>query len=73
MIKMLSKHGNSRALVLDKAVLDLLNIDDDTPLEITTDGTRLVVEPLRDQRRTEVEASLTKMKSRYGRMLKNLA
>jgi len=38
MVKMLSRHGNSLALVLNRGVLDLLKIDARTPLEITTDG-----------------------------------
>ena len=37
MLKKLTKHGNSLALVIDKGVLELLNIDDTTPLEISTD------------------------------------
>ena len=32
MIKKLVRHGNSRALVIDKPVLDLLNIDEDTEI-----------------------------------------
>ena len=44
MIKKLTKHGNSWALVIDKAVLELLNIDPETPLEIATDGQTLIVD-----------------------------
>ena len=32
MIKKLTRHGNSLALVMERGVLDLLNIDADTPL-----------------------------------------
>ena len=45
MIKKLTKHGNSLALVLDRGVLDLLEIDADTPLNIKTDGKCLIVTP----------------------------
>jgi hypothetical protein len=38
MTKKLIKHGNSAALVVDKALMDVLNINMDTPLEITTRG-----------------------------------
>ena len=48
MIKKLTKHGNSLALVLDRGVLDLLEIDADTPLNIKTDG-RCLSEPLSDR------------------------
>ena len=74
MIKKLTRHGNSRALVIDRSVLDLLKIDDDTPLEMTTDGTRLIIEPVQEgNRRAQIEASLANGNARYGRMLKKLA
>jgi len=38
MVKRLTKHGNSMALVIDRPILELLNIDSETPLEISTDG-----------------------------------
>jgi antitoxin component of MazEF toxin-antitoxin module len=45
MVKKLTKHGNSLALVIDRPVLDLLKIDADTPLDISTDGERLIIAP----------------------------
>ena len=41
MVKRLTQHGNSAALIIDKPVLDLLNITMDTPLEIATDGSEI--------------------------------
>lgn len=74
MIKKLTRHGNSRALVIDRAILELLKIDDDTSLEITTDGTRLIINPVPEEdRRTKIETSLATGNARYGRMLKKLA
>lgn len=49
MIKKLSAIGNSLGLVIEKPVLDLLNIDKDTLLEITTDGDGLKITPLREK------------------------
>ena len=49
MIKKLIRHGNSYAIVIDKAIMELLNISPDTPLEITTDGESLFVKPLREK------------------------
>ena len=73
-VKTLTRHGNSYALVIDKPVLDLLNINDSTPLSITTDGTSLVVSPVVDQNdEAKFRASLKKVHKRYGRMLKALA
>jgi hypothetical protein len=45
MIKTLTKHGNSYALVIDKAILDLLKIRPDTPPTISTNGKSLIVSP----------------------------
>lgn len=74
MIKKLTKHGNSLALVVDRAVLDLLNIDADTPLEISTDGQVLIVSPVRDaKRRKEFQKALDTANRKYGRALKRLA
>jgi antitoxin component of MazEF toxin-antitoxin module len=74
MIKRLTRHGNSLALVIDKGVLELLEIKADTPLSITTDGTCLVVTPVRDpERQKRFRASLADVNKRYGRALKRLA
>ena len=35
MLKNLTKHGNSWALIIDKPILDLLKIDPTAPLEIS--------------------------------------
>ena len=74
MQKKLTKHGNSLALVIDKGVLELLNIDEQTPLEISTDGTLLLISPVRDEkRRRQFHQALEKANVKYGRALKRLA
>ncbi|MBI2850370.1 MAG: AbrB/MazE/SpoVT family DNA-binding domain-containing protein [Chloroflexi bacterium] len=74
MLKRLTRHGNSLALVIDKGVLELLNIDADTPLEITTDGTLLLISPVRDEeRRRKFQKAVEKANAKYGRVLKRLA
>jgi antitoxin component of MazEF toxin-antitoxin module len=74
MVKRMTRHGNSMALVIDRPILELLNIDADTPLDITTDGEALIITPVRDKKRRQAfEAALKKTNHRYGRMLKNLA
>ena len=74
MVKKLTRHGNSLALVIDKAVLDLLNIDADTPLDISTDGDILIITPIRDKkRRRKFEKALKDVNKRYPKMLKRLA
>jgi antitoxin component of MazEF toxin-antitoxin module len=45
---MLVRHGNSFALILDKPVLELLNVDPARPVAVsTTDGKSLLIAPLR--------------------------
>ena len=55
MTKKLIRHGNSAALVLDKALLDLLKVQMDTPLEVTTDGKNIIISP---QTSEKAEATL---------------
>ncbi|HTN42541.1 MAG TPA: AbrB/MazE/SpoVT family DNA-binding domain-containing protein [Nitrospiria bacterium] len=74
MIKRLTKHGNSLALVIDRPVLDLLEIDSDTPVSVTTDGKCLIISPVRDAKREKAfRAALAGVNKRYGRALKRLA
>jgi antitoxin component of MazEF toxin-antitoxin module len=45
MIKTLTPIGNSLGLIIDRPILNLLNIDRDTALEISTDGKTLTIRP----------------------------
>ena len=74
MVKTLTKHGNSYALIIDKPNLDLLKINPDTPLEVSTDGKSLMVSPVNDpQRRMKFEAALESINKRYAKAFKRLA
>ena len=74
MIKQLTRHGNSLALVIDRAILDLLEVDADTPLEITTDGRSLIITPAPDpEQRKAFQAALGRVNARHARALKRLA
>lgn len=74
MLKKLTRHGNSLALVIDKGVLDLLNIDDQTLLEISTDGTLLLISPVKDEkRRQKFQNAVRETNAKYGRTLKRLS
>ena len=64
MIKTLTKHGNSLALVIDRPILELLNICHDTPIEISTDGKTLILSPVRDADRTD---KLTEIRNRVNK------
>ena len=74
MIKKLVRHGNSLALVIDKAILELLRIDQDTPLELITDGDVIVIKPERDEEVSdEIRAVHEKMAAQYGKVFERLA
>ena len=74
MIKKLTKHGNSLALVIDRGILDLLDISADTPLTIKTDGKCLIVTPAPDApRRKKFRTALAKVNRQYGPALRKLA
>ena len=72
MVKKLVRHGNSLALVLDKPVLELLKINEDTPLEIETpDGKSLQIRPAVGGK--NLKASLESVNKKFGKTLKNLS
>lgn len=49
MKKKLVNIGNSLGLVIEKPILDLLNIERETVLEITTDGEALIIRPAHEE------------------------
>ena len=74
MIKKLTKHGNSYALVIDKPILELIRATPDTPFEIISDGRSLVLTPVRETDEEEkFEAALADVHARFGAAMKRLA
>ena len=74
MVKHLTQHGNSAALVIDKPVLALLHITMKTPLELATDGRNLVISPVRDGKRAaRFRAALEAVNRRHRKTLRALA
>jgi len=74
MVKTLTRHGNSYALVIDKPILELLRIEPDSPLEMTTDGKVLTIRPVTGPARAaRLTKSLAKINARHGKALKKLA
>jgi len=74
MVKKLTQHGNSLALVLDRPILDLIKVDADTPLDISTDGQRLIISPIRNViSDKDFKAALAHVNKKHGKTLKRLA
>ena len=74
MIKTLTKHGNSAALVIERPILDLLGAAADTPFEVVTDGKSLILTPVKDAvRHTRFRKSMKKIGERYAKSFEELA
>jgi antitoxin component of MazEF toxin-antitoxin module len=73
MTKKLIRHGNSAALVLDKALLDLLKVQMDTPLEVTTDGKNIIISPqMNQQAEATLLQALERINLKHGAVLSRL-
>lgn len=75
MRKKLVKHGNSRALVIDKAILELMRADDDTAFDIQMRGASLLVTPVTEvtERTRRVEEAIRESLEAYGDTYRRLA
>ena len=73
MTKKLVRHGNSAAIILDKPILELLNLTMDTPLEISTDGQSIVISPASVDSEDQFRASLDRINSQFAPTLARLA
>ena len=74
MIKKLQSHGNSKALVIEKPIMEALGIDDDSELQLTVSGNSLVITPVNiGVGRDQVVEAIDRLRPRYGEMLKRLA
>ncbi len=73
MVKKLTKHGNSYALIIDKPIMELLNITPETPLEISTDGKSLLIRPAATARQEKFDNVLDQTCKQYRDAFKKLA
>ena len=73
MIKKLSAVGNSLGLIIERPILDLLDITKDTPLEIKTDGKILIIQPSKLGKKERIRASTKRMMAMHDATLRKLA
>lgn len=81
MKKRLIKHGNSLALIIDKSLLKILNIAEDTPLKMSTDGKSLSIIPVREHEpevakvsdNEKIQKAYERVVKKYSEALKKLA
>ncbi len=76
MRKKLTRQGNSAALVIDKPLLEVLGLEAGSPVEVLTDGTSLLVRPVRSlsaRRRAAFARALAETNRAWSDMLRRLA
>jgi antitoxin MazE len=73
MIKKLTAVGNSLGLIIERPILELLDIDKDTELEVRTDGEALIIRPAKLSKKARVRASVKKMSAIHEATLRKLS
>ena len=78
MEKKLSKHGNSRAMVLDKPILDLVSANDDTVFKISVEGKKIILEAktkkkMKVSNDKKMQRMYEEIVEKYGPALKKLS
>jgi antitoxin component of MazEF toxin-antitoxin module len=73
MVKKLIQHGNSVALIIDKPIMEMLNLTNETSFELSTDGKNLILSPQNiANQENDILNSLEKINKKYGNILKKL-
>ena len=73
MIKRLTAIGNSLGLIIERPILELLDIDKDTPLEVRTDGEVLIISPQRRSRSARLKATAERVMDAHDETMRKLA
>ncbi len=74
MIKQLATVGNSLGLIIERPILDLLNITKDTALEVKTDGEALIIRPAKlSNKKKRVRESTKRMMAAHDETRRKLA
>ncbi len=74
MLKRLIKHGNSRAIVVDKAILEAAGISEDTLFQISVNPSGgLVIQSVDHHKRELFQENFEKLNKKYKKLMQNLA
>ncbi len=78
MIKKLVRYGNSKVLVIDKPILELLNLSETLEGKIQTDGESIIITPINKKANNnntdkKFKKSLEEVLDKYSSTLKKLA
>ncbi len=73
MVKKLSSVGNSLALIIERPILELLDITKDTPLTVETDGQSLIIRPVKRSKKARVREAVQWVMDNHEETLRKLA
>jgi antitoxin MazE len=75
MAKRLQAVGNSSGVIIDKPILEMLRITSETELEVSTDGERLIITPIRSDaaRRRRLARAQERTVAAHERTFRKLA
>jgi antitoxin component of MazEF toxin-antitoxin module len=75
MVKRLQAIGNSFGVIIDKPILELLRLTPDTTLDVSTDGERLIITPVRTaaDRKRRLERAQRRTLASHERTFRKLA
>jgi len=73
MEKKLSKFGNSLALIIDKPILELLDISETTTLKITIDAGKITITPVKKTKKTYAVSSNKKIQKSVETVMEQYA
>jgi antitoxin component of MazEF toxin-antitoxin module len=76
MKKKLTKHGNSTALVLDKALLELLGLSSQSEVEIAIKDGKMIVSPIKKSKRSkndDIDDIAERIMDKYSDLFKKLS
>jgi antitoxin component of MazEF toxin-antitoxin module len=73
MVKKLIQHGNSVALIIDKPIMEMLHLTNETFFELSTDGKNIILSPQNTMtQENDILESLERINRKYGNALKKL-
>ena len=75
MVKRLQAIGNSFGVIIDKPILELLRLTPETGLDVSTDGERLIITPIRatTARKHRLERAQRRTLATHERTFRKLA
>ncbi len=74
MIKRLIKHGNSHAILVDKALLDAAGITEDALFQVSINPSGgLIIQSIQNNKKDVVKDSFEKLNKKYSSLMRRLA